>query len=110
MGIDCLPGEYSKNLKLDKQASTLFVEQISNRLTANEIADAECIFYLSRNRLFPEFYETELERVIAEHTARGGPRTSLNHIAEKTNLHDEFVRGLSILGATELAESLKSVV
>lgn len=84
------------------------IEEILSILTSDEIADAETIFYLSRNHDYSESYEEELEEKKKEYR-HSDLKGELNHIMEKTNFLREFTTGVRILGRLCLAERLKAI-
>lgn len=81
-------------------------EAIKLELTTNEFADAETVFYLERDGIFPEFYQIQLERKKAEFGARNDFHQEVHDLMSKTNFRRHFVAGLRSLGRLELADKL----
>lgn len=78
-------------------------------LNAEAIADLDAIFYTGRERLYSEWYETNVARALREHDLERDDSNALEHLISKTNLFKCLVRGLTILGRRELAENIRKL-
>ena len=79
-------------------------EAIRHELTEDEFADAETVFYLARDGVFPEFYESKLERKKSEFRARNDFRQEVHDLMSKTNFRCHFVEGLRSVGRINFAD------
>lgn len=82
------------------------ISEIIAALSEEEFADAETIFYLARDGVFPEFYEDRLERKKAEFRARCDFRQEVHDLMSKTNFRSCFVKGLRAVGRGALSVRL----
>lgn len=83
------------------------VSEIIEGFSEEEFADAETVFYLARDRVFAEFYESRLERKKAEFRARGDFRQEVHDLMSKTNFRLCFVKGLRTVGRLGLSARLE---
>lgn len=81
-------------------------EAITRELTEDEFADAETIFYLARDGVFPEFYEPRLESKKREFRARNDFRQEVRDLMSKTNFRHHFVEGLRSVGRINFAAGI----
>jgi len=79
---------------------------VEERMTEDELADIEAIYYLARDRLFPEYYERRVEEVKKEHLAAKDPKAEIAHLMDKTNFLNSLQLAASKLGRLSLAERL----
>lgn len=77
---------------------------IMQELSEEEFADAECVYYLARDGVFPELYEHSLNRKKAEFTARNDYQQEVYDLMSKTNFRRYFMEGLRLLGRLRLFE------
>ena len=82
------------------------MENIAGELSPEEFVDAKTIFYLARDGVFPEFYESQLEKKKAEFEARGDFRQEIYDLMGKTNFRRCFVDGLKSVGRVKLSRRL----
>lgn len=73
-------------------------------LGEDELADAETIYYLARDGVFPELYEDSLIRKKAEFRARNDLQQEVYDLMSKTNFRRHFIEGLRILGRLRLSD------
>lgn len=95
--------------KDDEQIERDVHDQVLGRLTAEQIADLETLYYLGRERAFGEYYERMLEGNLIKQ--RGGDQRwqTVHHILSKTNLREAVARGCRLAGRPSLAEQLLTV-
>ncbi|KQQ61154.1 hypothetical protein ASF69_01650 [Rhizobium sp. Leaf311] len=106
-GLDYFARDFDA-MKDRRQKESSIMEDILATMTSDEIADAETIFYLSRNRDYSESYEEFLGGKKKEYR-HSDLKRELSHIMEKTNFLREFTTGVRILGRLSLAETLKAI-
>ncbi|MCZ7464833.1 hypothetical protein [Rhizobium rhizogenes] len=85
------------------------LDVILTELNFDEIADAETIFYLSRNREYSERYESNLDLKKKEYHASGDLQMEAFNLMHKTNFLSEFKRGVAMLGRLDLLDKLKDI-
>lgn len=78
-------------------------EAITRELTEDEFADAETVYYLGRDGVFPELYEPRLESKKREFRARNNFRQEVRDLMSKTNFRRHFVEGLRSVGRINFA-------
>jgi len=77
-------------------------------LSVTEFADLQALFYLGRERISGEHYESLLERTL--NSFHGALEwSSVHHLMSKENLLDSVIVGASAAGRPSLAEKLKSI-
>jgi hypothetical protein len=79
------------------------VKEIIDHLTLEELVDLDTVFYLARDRHFPEAYEALYEQTNREYAASNDQFENVSHLLGKTNLLKELSRGLALLGRRRLA-------
>lgn len=75
-------------------------------MTDDEIADIEAMFYLARDRIFPEYYERRVEQAKREHAAEKDPQAEIAHLMEKTNFLSCMQQAATKLRRPSLAKKL----
>ena len=80
---------------MEEEAATRIevVDEMEWRLNSDKLAEIEAIFYLGRDRLFPEFYERRVDIAKREHAAANCPG-SRDHASDGQNKLP-YVRALS---------------
>jgi hypothetical protein len=81
-------------------------EAILQELSLVEIADLQTIFYVGRDRVFCEYYETQVSRTANQIKTLSDGLTELNQVMEKTNFRDGFAQGLVVVGRPDLAKQI----
>lgn len=82
---------------------------IEAELTVDEIADAETIFYLARDKVYSEYYEISLEQTKKEYQARNDIRREIHDLMQKTSFLMMFEAGVRKLGRLDLANRLRQM-
>jgi hypothetical protein len=80
---------------------------LASRLGPEEIADLQTVYYLGRNKEFPEAYEALLGRFKQQQAVENDLFAQINQVMEKTNFLLEFRHGAARLGRLRLAERLR---
>lgn len=81
-------------------------QAVCETLTPDEIADLDTIFYIGRDRVFCEHYESCLELTKKEHRLKGDLVVEVNHLMEKTNFLTCLAAGIAKLGRPSLSNRL----
>jgi hypothetical protein len=81
-------------------------KKVEERLTSDEIADAKTIFYLARETMYSECYETFLERTKKNLRERNDVPQEIYDLIQKTNFLVMLEAGVRKLGRLQLAEQL----
>ena len=79
---------------------------VLEEFSVEEIADAQAIFYLSRNREPGDLYERELEAALVEHSDEQRHRQRTYDVLGKLNFAEEFIKGLHKVGQPFLSREL----
>ncbi|MBY5565926.1 hypothetical protein HFO55_01445 [Rhizobium leguminosarum] len=108
LGMDYFRRDFDA-LRRDREHEKEALNDILATLSIDEIADAETIFYLSRNRDFSESYEDDLDVKKKEYRASGDFRMETYNLMQKTNFLEDFTSGVQKLGRLALAASLKNL-
>lgn len=61
------------------------VTAIEGRLSPEALAELEAMFYLERDRIFIEYHERMIARILKEHAAANDPQIEILHLIDKTN-------------------------
>ena len=103
-------------VKFDEKALTARIEAsriyremsaaVETRLTSQQVAELQTIYYLGRDEWFPEFYDQQIERTIEEHASTS---EYIGHLMEKTNFLRALTRALPRLGRPSLAARLSQL-
>ena len=89
------------------QAAAVLDRWALERLSVEEFADLQTIFYVGRDRLFGELYERVLERTVAAHRVQTCRIMLVHDILSKTNFIDGLIAGLRRVGQPTLATRIK---
>jgi len=108
LGLDFFKREFGGTSERHK-IETAALDAILEALNFDEIADAETIFYLARDRNFSESYESSLDRKKKEYRASGDLETEAFNLMHKTNFLSEFTRGVVMLGRLDLPNHLEGI-
>jgi hypothetical protein len=82
------------------------VRDLLSGLTTEELIDLETVYYLARDRHFPEAYDRLYERTKREYGGIQDTFQNANDLLNKTNLLKELQRGLTLLGRRSLAAEI----
>lgn len=74
--------------------------------SVEEIADAQAIFYLARDGVPGDLYESELEAALEEHAGEHQHRRRAYDVLGKLNFAEEFINGLHKVGQPFLSREL----
>lgn len=81
-------------------------KELLSHLTMEELIDIDTIFYLSRDGLFPEFYEQLYTQKMEEYQVGQEHIAKASHLMSKTNFLKHVCRGLAILGQRRLSSEI----
>jgi hypothetical protein len=82
------------------------IDETAWRLNSDKLAEIEAMFYLARDKLFPEYYEWRVEIAKKEHAAAKDPEAEIAHLMEKTNFLTSVRLAAKKLGRLSLMERL----
>jgi hypothetical protein len=85
------------------------VTAIAARLSNEALAELEAMFYLERDRIFAEYHESMIARILKEHAATNDKKAEIMHLMEKTNLLQCVGGAAARLGRLSLAERLTAM-
>ncbi|MBY5453928.1 hypothetical protein HFO91_30585 [Rhizobium leguminosarum] len=108
LGVDYFQRDFAA-LRKDREHEKGTLDDILATLSIDELADAETVFYLSRNGHFSEYYEEDLVEKKREFRAASDFRMEIYDLMHKTNFLAEFTSGVQKLGRLELAANLKNL-
>lgn len=106
LGIDYLKDRDWIEVRRERELRAKIILWITDEFSEEEFADAETIFYLGRDKMFPEHYEKMLDRKIREFRARGDLALEINDLISKTNFRRCFTEGLRLVGRLGVSERL----
>ncbi|BCH27819.1 hypothetical protein [Mesorhizobium sp. L-8-3] len=109
LGADYFGIERFEAMQHHNAALREVIKTLQAQLSPDQLADLETVYYLGRDRVFPEYYETLVAEKRQEHAATNNPQEEIRHLMEKTN----FLRCVQLaairLGRVALAERLKDL-
>ena len=109
LGIDFFDADrFEKMFENDEQEKAAR-QKIQEEMTVNELADAETVFYLARDRGYTEYYEQALEQKKREYQARNDISADIRDLTQKTNFLKMLETGVRKLGRLALAERLQQM-
>lgn len=109
LGLDYLDTKRFEGMKEEAAKRQKAVKAIEARLSAEALAELEAIFYGERDRIFAEYHEAMIARILREHAAAKSPRVEILHLMEKTNFLQCVQGAATRLGRLSLAERLKAM-
>lgn len=80
--------------------------ELMAKLSIDDLADVETIYYLGRDKAFPEFYDSEFATTKKEYEVVPDPIGKVQHVLNKTNLLKYLSLGIRRLGRPSLADEL----
>jgi hypothetical protein len=109
LGLDYFDPARFEMMKKDANIRRGVVTTIKERLSPEALAELEAMFYLERDRIFVEYHEQLIARILKEHTATKDPQAEILHLMDKTNFL-QCVRGAAArLGRLSLVDHLKAI-
>ncbi|AJA09880.1 hypothetical protein SKP52_14990 [Sphingopyxis fribergensis] len=82
---------------------------VIDRLSVEEFADLETVFYIGRDQLFGEFYERKLDGTLIAHRLEPNRSAVVDDIMSKTNFLDGLIAGLSRVGQPNLSVAVEQL-
>lgn len=105
-GIDFFDRQQWMPTEQEREREAKLISEVLEEFSEDEIADAETIYYLCRDRVFPEFYEKNLARKKREFQANGNLRQEVYDLMCKTNFEQCFRGGVLMLGRLDFAQKI----
>jgi hypothetical protein len=93
-------------MKENSRTQAEVVLAVEKRLTDQQVAGLQAMYYLGRDGWFPEHYEDYVEKTIKQHVIDKDPRKQIDHLLSKTNLLSAVMRALPRLGRPSLSARL----
>ncbi|WP_152986595.1 hypothetical protein [Pseudovibrio sp. POLY-S9] len=109
LGTNYLDMPWRKNLLEKQEVEEKVLDCILKELTDDQIADAETIFYLARNKYYSESYAEMLADKKKEYQVSDDIPHELRNLMHKTNFLHEFKKGVRSLGRISLADKLEAL-
>lgn len=82
------------------------VSALQTYLTDQQLAELQVIYYLGRDRWFPEFYEDQVQRTRVQHSLVQNTTQQITHLMQKPNFLQALVQALPRIGRPSLAARL----
>ena len=106
LGTDYFEAVRFESMK-ERQATKIEVfDEIEWRLNGAKLAEIEAIYYLGRDKLFPEHYEWRVDLAKREHAAANDPEAEIAHLMVKTNFLTCVQSAAVKIGRLSLVERL----
>jgi len=105
-GTDYFDAARFEGMKEERTTRIEVFDEIEWRLKAPKLAEIEAIYYLGRDRLFPEYYERRIDRAKKEHAAANDPKAEIAHLMLKTNFPTCVQSAAAKIGRLSLVERL----
>jgi hypothetical protein len=96
-------------MKKEMNARKEVVLEIEKTIIADKLAEIEALFHLGRDRVFPEYYESFVERKKKEHAAEGNAQSKIVYLIDKTNLLHSLHIAAKKVGRISLATRLATL-
>lgn len=109
LGLDYFDTRRFEAMKEKAAVRQEVVTAIEARLSNEALAELEAMFYLERDRIFAEYHESMIARVLREHAATNDTKAEIMHLMEKTNFLQCVGGAAARLGRLSLAERLKAM-
>lgn len=90
----------------DNLAGNAIIRRILRKLSPEDIADVQAIYYLASQRQYCESYESGLQYAIAEYSKGENVCQKLAHLFDKSCLGAVLQQGVCMLGSISLSEQL----
>ncbi len=109
LGTDYWDMSWRRDLLEKQKVEEKVLECLLKELTAEQIADAETIFYLARDKYYTESYAEMLANKKKEYQVSDDIPHELRNLMYKTNFLQEFKNGVRSLGRISLADKLEAL-
>ena len=85
------------------------IDEVAERLSADQLADIQAVFYLGRNHEYAECYEANVEMTKRWHSVENDPKKWIGHLMDKTNFLTCVQLAAGRLGRLALSGRMKSL-
>lgn len=106
LGTDYFEAVRFERMKEERAIRIEVFDEIEWRLNAAKLAEMEAIYYLGRDRLFPEYYEWRVDLAKKEHGAANDPKAEIAHLMLKTDFLTCVQSAAAKIGRLSLVERL----
>jgi hypothetical protein len=93
----------------DSAAKPEVIAEVEMRIVGDKLAELEAMFYLGRDRLYPENHKQRVERARKEHAVANDPRAKIVHLIDKINFLHCLQQSALKLGRLSLANRLSKM-
>jgi hypothetical protein len=94
-----------KEAALEKEV----ISEVEQRLAGDKLAEIEAMFYVGRDRVFPEYYQRRIETAQKVQAAVGDPIARIVYLIDKTNFLRSLQEACRKLGRLGLADRLSKI-
>ncbi|RWA81325.1 MAG: DUF3775 domain-containing protein [Mesorhizobium sp.] len=109
LGFDHFDPERFAEMAEESRIAAGVNQNVVEKLSSEEIADLQTVYYMGRDKVFAEHYQAVLERTAKTQRLAGNAVLSVNHLMEKTNFLTSLASGLRRLGRPSLAERVSAL-
>ena len=89
--------------------TSALLQEAEARLSLEEFADLQTVFYIGRDRRYGEEYTRMLEQTVAEHRLAARRVELIDHILSKANFVDALAAGLRRVGQPSIAKQVNEL-
>ncbi|MBZ9940133.1 DUF3775 domain-containing protein [Mesorhizobium sp. BR1-1-13] len=109
LGFDYSDPERFAEMAKESRFAASLNQNVVEKLSSEEVADLQTIYYMGRDKVFAEHYQSVLERTAKTQRLASDPVLSVNHLMEKTNFLTSLAAGIRRLGRPSLAERVSAL-
>lgn len=109
LGLDYFDSSRFEAMKETAAIREEVVTAIEARLSKEALAELEAMFYLGRDRIFTEYHENMISRILREHAAANDTKAEIMHLMQKTNFLQDVRDAAARLGRLSLADRLQAM-
>ncbi|RWB20409.1 MAG: DUF3775 domain-containing protein [Mesorhizobium sp.] len=109
LGFDYFDPERFAEMAEKSRIAAALNQNVVEKLSSEEIADLQTIYYMGRDKVFAEHYQAVLARTAETQCRAGNPILTVNHLMEKTNFLTSLTSGVRRLGRPSLAERVSAL-
>jgi hypothetical protein len=85
----------------------IVIDGVAQRLSADQLADIQAVFYIGRNREYAECYEAKVENTKRRHAVESDLRKLIADLLDKTNFLSGVQQAITRLGRLKLSQKLR---
>jgi hypothetical protein len=96
-------------MKKEGEIRSKVILEIEQKIVGDKLAEIAAIFYLGRDRTFPEYYETLVDKKKKEQAASNNARAEIARLIDKTNFLGSVRMAAQRIGRLSLATQLATL-